>query len=237
MSQIFTGKNVLVVDDEPDLREILRDELEFAGATLSEAANGLEALGMAKEKKFDAIISDIRMPGGDGMTLARQIKSQDGPTPVLFLVTGFADVIPAEAYEVGVEGFIHKPFNLGPVMENLSRAMKAEKGWATELNLANAKNLPLSGSFPDLIAAGQISMGRGGCFVKGNFADLRTNDVVTANLANQARFSGVVRWIQHGENGLPPGLGMEFMNLSDVAQKLAMDWVQKNQPKSYIPRR
>ena len=239
MDGMFTGKNILVVDDEPDLREILRDELEFAGATLSEAENGAQALTLAKAQKFDAIISDIRMPGGDGLTLAKNIKGQDGVNPVMFLVTGFADVAPAEAYDIGVEGFIYKPFNLGPVMENLNRAMlDSEKRWSQTLTGVNVKKLPLTGSFAELMAKGQISVGRGGLFVKGNYSEIRAQDLVTFELADSCVFTGQVRWIQHEtDSRLTAGLGLEFLNISEAARKVISEELAKSKPKAYIPRK
>ena len=238
MDRVFSGKNILVVDDEPDLREILRDELEFAGATLAEAENGTQALTLAKAQKFDAIISDIRMPGGDGLTLAKNIKGQDGVNPVMFLVTGFAYVAPAEAYEIGVEGFIYKPFNLGPVMENLSRAMLgADKRWSQPVTATSIKKLALVGTFAELLSKGSIALGRGGIYLKGNYAEIRAQDTVTFELSG-GTFTGVVRWIQHdSDSRAQAGLGVEFFNLDTTATKLVADELAKINPKSYIPRK
>lgn len=240
MAEVFAGKKFLVVDDEPDLREILRDELEFAGAQLDEAENGIQAFSLAEKNDFDAIISDIRMPGGDGMTLAKKIKEQKGKAPVVFLVTGFADFTPAEAYEIGVEGFIYKPFNLGPVIDNLARVLSDEsKRWTSEVKATNIKELAVKGVLTDLISKGAVRVGRGGLFVVGNFLEVRKDDVVRLTLADNVTITASVKWIQHDEadKTLPSGIGIEILQLSPAAMSVVMDWIGKNHPTSYIPRK
>jgi DNA-binding response OmpR family regulator len=240
MAEVFKGRQFLVVDDEPDLREILRDELEFAGAQLAEAENGVQALALTQKQKFDAVVSDIRMPGGDGMTLARQLKAQGAGSPVVFLVTGFADFTPAEAYEIGVEGFIYKPFNLGPVIENLTRVLTEEgKRWSDVNPNVPAKALPLKGDFSELVKNGTLKVGRGGFFAVGNFVEVRKDDVIRLSLNNDVTITAVVRWLQHDESdrNLPTGIGAEILQLSPSALKLFMEVVQREAPKAYIPRK
>ncbi len=239
MSGLFSEKNILVVDDEPDLREILRDELEFAGATVAEAENGQQALLLAKAQKFDAIISDIRMPGGDGLTLAKNIKGQEGTSPVMFLVTGFADVAPAEAFDMGIEGFVYKPFNLGPMMENLSRALlDSQQRWSQAVKIATIKKLPVTGTFAELLSKNLISIGLGGMFIRGNFSEIRAQDAVTFSLADSSVFTGIVRWIQYDtDNKSPASLGLEFLNLNESACKFVNVEIARTKTKSYIPRK
>ena len=63
---MFEGKTILVVDDEPDLREITSFELEYNGASVITAAGGYEALDIIKKNKINLVISDVRMPDGSG---------------------------------------------------------------------------------------------------------------------------------------------------------------------------
>ena len=236
---MFTGKKFLVVDDEPDLREILRDELEFAGADLMEAENGVLAFDLAQQNKFDAILSDIRMPGGDGMTLARKIKGQAGPKPVVFLVTGFADFTPAEAYDLGVEGFIYKPFNLGPVLENLERALEEPRArWSRTLKVNAPKVLSVTGDWKELVQSKKINLGLGGIFLSGAFAEVRKEDYVQLSLNNGFKLTGVVRWSQvaDAEKGLAAGLGVELVHLSKEALEVVIADIAAKSPTAYIPR-
>jgi hypothetical protein len=173
------------------------------------------------------------------LTLAKNIKSRAGPTPVMFLVTGFADVAPAEAYDIGVEGFIYKPFNLGPVMENLARALQGlDKRWNQEIKAATIKKLPLTGSLVELVSSGALSLGRGGAFVRGVFSEIRAQDTLRVELSDGGVLIGVVRWIQY-ENikDSQAGLGMEFQNISEDLRHQLIEQVQKTPPQSYIPRK
>ncbi len=113
---------VLVVDDEPDLRELLKDEFEMAGWTVLEARSGEEAYGILQKNRFDAVVTDVRMPGGSGLDLLRRYaKTLDttpnaGKLPFFVLLTGFADLDEAEAMALGAGALIQKPFDLRQMM-------------------------------------------------------------------------------------------------------------------------
>ncbi|NDG86173.1 MAG: response regulator, partial [Proteobacteria bacterium] len=95
---VLQDKSVLVVDDEPMLREILRDVLEFEGARVCEAAHAKDALARLSQEPVDAVISDIRMPGGDGFELLAGIRDRDTGMPVVLMITGFSDISAELAY-------------------------------------------------------------------------------------------------------------------------------------------
>jgi DNA-binding response OmpR family regulator len=102
---------ILVVDDEPDLRELLADEFEYAGHTPFMASNGKEAYDLCNNEEFDAVISDVRMPGGDGIELLERLTSKDG-APLVFLVTGYADITKDKALEKGATNLLTKPYDI-----------------------------------------------------------------------------------------------------------------------------
>ena len=72
------GLRVLIVEDEPDARELLRHVLEKAGAVVTDAANAREALALAETEPFDAMISDIGLPETDGLTMMRELRTRTG---------------------------------------------------------------------------------------------------------------------------------------------------------------
>lgn len=112
-SNQLSGKKVLVVDDEVDLREIICEDFELMGATVFNAGNGKVAFDMAQEILPDAIVSDIRMAGGDGIELLKRVRSSSlTPAPKVVLITGFADLTVEEATSMGAQGMLPKPFNL-----------------------------------------------------------------------------------------------------------------------------
>jgi CheY-like chemotaxis protein len=109
------GKHLLVVDDEPLLRDILRCEFESFGAQVDEAENGLVALEMIKKGRYDAVLADVRMPEGDGITLAKLILGLE-TRPRVFLCTGDAGKdFCSEAAEFGVLAVFAKPFDLDDI--------------------------------------------------------------------------------------------------------------------------
>jgi len=82
---------LLIVDDEPVLRELLSFEFELQGYEVATAAGGFEAWSLLQSRSFDGILSDVRMPEGDGFWLLRKLKEQNVNTPVI-LMTGFMEV-------------------------------------------------------------------------------------------------------------------------------------------------
>src|SRR6478736_4081441 len=93
-----TQKTILVVDDEVDLCEILQFDLEDAGFKVFIAFRASDALAILQKHKVDLIVSDIRMPGGDGVYLLGEVRKQHFENPPVIFVSGFADVTLAEAF-------------------------------------------------------------------------------------------------------------------------------------------
>jgi two-component system response regulator (stage 0 sporulation protein F) len=114
------GIKVLVVDDEEDLREILSEDFANVGATVFTAKNGREAFEIVKRESPDVVLSDVRMPGGDGVELLKQIRTlSKTPPPYVFLLTGFADIQADETIALGGQGLVAKPFNLRQLRERI----------------------------------------------------------------------------------------------------------------------
>lgn len=112
----ITGKTVLCVDDEADILELFKDELEDFGLNVLQANNGVEGLKVFKDNEIDCVLSDIRMPGGDGVGLVKNIKEIDQKVPI-FLITGFSDYSQEELDGLGVNAIIFKPFDLDEVVK------------------------------------------------------------------------------------------------------------------------
>jgi len=116
---ITLARHILVVDDEPDLRELLGVILEWAGYQVTRAADGREALARVKEGSFDLVILDIMMPGLDGWEVCQRLKTSEKTRrlPVILLtirsqpmdkVVGL-DVLRADAY-------LTKPFDCAELL-------------------------------------------------------------------------------------------------------------------------
>lgn len=101
---------VLVVDDDEAIRNLIVTVLSTPGHHCVAAIDGNDALDKANKNKFDAVITDIIMPGMDGITLARELSEQYHNLPIMIL-TGYDDPYsPATAVAAGAREFIKKPF-------------------------------------------------------------------------------------------------------------------------------
>ncbi|HLJ84508.1 MAG TPA: response regulator [Candidatus Eremiobacteraceae bacterium] len=105
-------RRVLLVDDEPVLRSVVRQFLEFSGYEVAEAADGRHALALARERPPEIVLTDLLMPNIDGLDFCRALRS-DAATrdvPVIFVTARNADALQrAEMARLG-NGFIMKPF-------------------------------------------------------------------------------------------------------------------------------
>ena len=104
---------VLAVDDSLSLRKLVAQTLMSAGHTVTEAANGAEALALIKQKQFNLIISDINMPVMDGLTFIKQVRALGAYkfTPILVLTTEMDPNKKKIAKESGATGWLVKPFD------------------------------------------------------------------------------------------------------------------------------
>ncbi len=125
MEKNLKGFKILIVDDEADLREILSEDFALQGAEVLTAKNGREAYDLALRESPHVILSDVRMPGGDGVELLKRIRAVNAKTPPhIFLLTGFSDLQPEQAEALGSQGLVSKPFSLKQLRERVVTALK-----------------------------------------------------------------------------------------------------------------
>ena len=119
-------KQILLVDDEPVLRSVMRQFLEFSGYEVVEAGDGAGALALARQRRPDIVLTDLLMPQKDGLDFCRELRSDPDlfDVPVLFVTARNADVAQrAEMDQIG-NGFVVKPFepdHLLRIVETLLR--------------------------------------------------------------------------------------------------------------------
>lgn len=114
MSQAATmpTKRILLAEDEENLRDIIRMNLEMEGYEVDEAETGLKALKLAKNSRYNIIILDVMMPEMDGFTVCQNIRLEDTHTPVLFLTAKDSSQDKVEGLKTGADDYLTKPFNL-----------------------------------------------------------------------------------------------------------------------------
>jgi DNA-binding NtrC family response regulator len=119
--------SLLIVDDEPDLRELLALTLANIAAAVHTASNGKEALEIIKTGTIDVVLSDINMPEMNGLELLAQVRDLGLDIPFIF-VTGYADSTKCvQALRLGATDFLEKPFKKNQVVEIISNAMALSK--------------------------------------------------------------------------------------------------------------
>lgn len=116
---LLEKKMILVVDDEPLLREIVRTLVEDEGGSIIEASDGDSAFAILQAQKVDLVISDVRMPVLSGEELARKIRATDPKIPVIILMTGCSDMDIEKAKEIGVRTVLSKPFKSEEFMKEV----------------------------------------------------------------------------------------------------------------------
>jgi excisionase family DNA binding protein len=119
-----SGRRVLVVDDEASIRELLTKTLSLAEYIVETAADGNAALDRLRNgHPYDLIFADLKMPGMDGLMLIRQLKRIKPELPVI-IITGFSTEVSAiEAINLGVAGYLTKPFRVPQVLAAAAKAL------------------------------------------------------------------------------------------------------------------
>ncbi|MBR4304295.1 MAG: response regulator transcription factor [Clostridia bacterium] len=102
---------ILIVEDEPKLREVLCDLMHSRGDIPTQACNGVEALQIISEQEFDAVLLDIMMPELDGLSVCRALR-RSSDVPIIFLTALSDEEDKLLGFELGADDYITKPFSL-----------------------------------------------------------------------------------------------------------------------------
>jgi two-component system KDP operon response regulator KdpE len=118
-----TNARILVVDDEPQIRRVMRTTLVARGYMVSTARNGEEALQKVRDERFDLVLLDINMPGIGGMEACRIIRSQ-GDIPIVILSIRNAEKEKVEALDAGADDYVTKPFSMPELLARIRAALR-----------------------------------------------------------------------------------------------------------------
>ncbi|HIS75549.1 MAG TPA: response regulator transcription factor [Candidatus Merdivicinus excrementipullorum] len=118
--------HILVVDDEEQIRNIIKKYAAFEGYQVSEAVDGMEAVEICRQKKFDLIIMDVMMPELDGFSACREIR-KTSDTPVLMLSARGEEYDRIHGFEIGVDDYVVKPFSPRELMMRVQAILKRSR--------------------------------------------------------------------------------------------------------------
>ncbi|OFL68717.1 MULTISPECIES: response regulator transcription factor [unclassified Brevibacterium] len=115
---------LLVVDDEPNIRELLSTSLRFAGFEVISAANGAEALRLAEQQVPDLLVLDVMLPDMDGFTVTRRLRQSGLHIPVVFLTARDDTSDKITGLTVGGDDYVTKPFSLEEVVARIRAVLR-----------------------------------------------------------------------------------------------------------------
>lgn len=120
---VFKGLNVLIVDDDEDLRSVLIFDFQRRGCVTFEAANGSEAFAIVQKQVIDLVLSDIRMPNGTGVDLLKEIRARNPNTPIVLLASGYSDFSEPEILKMGASALLDKPIDRQKMIDLIEKEL------------------------------------------------------------------------------------------------------------------
>lgn len=242
-SEPFSWKNarILIADDEPDMREIFAAWFRNLGCSVTEAADGRDALDALARDHFDAIVTDVRMPRVDGVQLVRQLGSSTRYIPVVIFVSGHVDLTLPDAFDLGIEAVLSKPCEKKTLLSAVQRSLLRRDlifDPADAVAPPSPKNC-IHENFPRDVAASHVALGRGGL-------SLEVPQQINPDCAIRFFLSfaegplthlegwGLPRWSQSLRRG--SRIGIEFLHLEPESLGQFAAWLKEHSPVSFIPK-
>ncbi len=239
---------ILIVDDESALREIFTQWVEMAGcAMVREASNGEAALAAIQAQPVDILITDVRMPVMDGVTLVRRLYELGIDIPSIIFVSGFADVDVSQMYHLGVEAFLSKPFKREDLIGSIEKSLADRSTlWLVPMDPPPRQSMSVevvnlaSSRAAGEPAVGSLLIGRGGFSVhvaaplalgKVAFTCRFAVDSLDAPNGRVLTGHGNVRWFSRTEQTV----GIEFAYLEPGCRAWVLDEIRTADPHSFIP--
>jgi two-component system KDP operon response regulator KdpE len=124
--------NILVTDDDPELRRVLKRTLDALGFEVAESSNGEQALKEVETRPFDAVLLDVNMPGIGGIAACREIRRRAPRLQILMLTVRDHEMDKIEALDAGADDYITKPFSIPELAARLRSAVR--RSTTTELD-------------------------------------------------------------------------------------------------------
>ena len=118
------NKKILIVEDDPNLGQILSEYLEIKGFHATLCKDGEEGFKAYSESKYDLCILDIMMPRKDGFTLAKEIREKDQMTPIIFLTAKSMKEDTIKGLKIGADDFMTKPFSMEELLLRMQAVMR-----------------------------------------------------------------------------------------------------------------
>lgn len=156
MEPAVSEARLLVVDDEPNIRDLLASSLRFAGYDVLSAGDGTEALRLATTEKPDLVILDVMLPDMDGFTVTRKLRASGIDMPILFLTAKDDMRDNVEGLQAGGDDYVTKPFGLEEVVARINAILRRTKHSAVEQPLLRVADLELDDNLYEVHRGGRL---------------------------------------------------------------------------------
>ncbi len=243
--------HVLVIDDEPDICEFISDELTQRGMKVYSFSNPADALCSLPSMKIDVVISDIRMPGMDGTELLKEIRKTHHYFPSILFVSGFSKTEALDQImNMGAVALLEKPIDMNRLF-SLIMEQFIEDVHERSRYMRTSEHIPTVINEKFHLEIGNI--GFGGVFIPKNedtaespkqpsaYNSLEVGGLVSFQFKlgqdeGTINAVGEVAWKRNQpKDGLPPGMGVKFVRISDEDREKILDYARLNRILSFIP--
>ncbi len=147
---------LLVVDDEPNIRELLSTSLRFAGFDVVAAANGRDALAAAEQHNPDLAVLDVMLPDMDGFTVTRRLRAAGRHFPVVFLTARDDTEDKVTGLTVGGDDYVTKPFSLDEVVARIRAVLRRTQPLLEDDAVIQVEDLELDDDAHEVRRGGQV---------------------------------------------------------------------------------
>ncbi len=117
---------ILFVDDDPELRSIVRDQLALKGFSIDEAEDGLIAMQKVKEEAYDLLLLDITMPGKSGLDVLKFVKEHSPKCRVIMLTGVVGLSVAIESLKLGADDYITKPYKMEYLLSSIRKTLELQ---------------------------------------------------------------------------------------------------------------
>src|SRR5262249_1066592 len=118
----MSSELVLLIDDDPTLRELLADHLQVAGYRVLAAADGNGGLRLTHEKQPNLVVLDLMMPGLDGWEVCKEVRAH-APTPIILLTAKSEEIDKLRGFRLGIDDYVTKPFSFAELTARIGAVL------------------------------------------------------------------------------------------------------------------
>ncbi len=147
---------VLIVDDEPNIRDLLSTSLRFAGFSVHAVGNGADAVNAAEKGAPDIILLDVMLPDMNGFSVTKKLRSMGINAPVLFLTARDETADKVTGLTVGGDDYMTKPFSLDEIVARINAILRRTKQVETEESVLEVGEIRINQDAHEVFANGQL---------------------------------------------------------------------------------